>query len=73
MQVGLGAVIHWIKPKRSTGRPPRNYAHAIIGLLIITLALYQVHLGYNIEWPKTTGRGHVPGIVGVAFWCWVVV
>ena len=73
MQVGLGAVIHWIKPKRRTSRPPQNYAHVVIGLLIIILALYQVHLGYQIEWPKTTGRGPVSGIVGAAFWCWVVV
>jgi hypothetical protein len=73
MQVSLGAVIHWIKPKRNMGRPPQNYAHAIIGLLIITLALYQVHLGYKTEWPKTTGRGPVPGIVSVMFWGWVVV
>jgi len=73
MQVGLGAVVHWNKPKSRAGRHPQNYAHAIFGLLIITLALHQVYLGYEIEWPKTTGRGPVPGIISVIFWGWSVV
>lgn len=71
-QLGLGAVIHWIKPKRGTGRRPQNYAHAIIGLLIMTTALYQVYLGFKIEWPKSTGRGPVPGIINVIFWGWAL-
>jgi hypothetical protein len=73
LQASLGAVIHWIKPKRGTGRPPQNYAHAIFGLLIIALALYQVYLGYKIEWPKTTGRGSLPGVFDVIYWGWVLV
>jgi hypothetical protein len=73
MQASLGAVIHWIKPKRGTGRPPQNYVHAIFGLVIIALALYQVYLGYKIEWPKTTGRGPVSAIFNVIYWSWVLV
>ncbi|KAI3602750.1 CBD9-like protein [Moniliophthora roreri] len=60
VQCALGAFIHFIKPSKP-GRPPQNYIHAVLGLLIIALALYQVRTGYADEWPKATGREDIPG------------
>ncbi|KAF4621244.1 hypothetical protein D9613_000655 [Agrocybe pediades] len=71
VQCGLGAFIHFVKKSNRKHRPPQNYMHAIIGLAIIGLALYQVHSGYDHEWPTTTGRGQVPSGVNIAFWVWV--
>ncbi|KII84359.1 hypothetical protein PLICRDRAFT_46252 [Plicaturopsis crispa FD-325 SS-3] len=75
IQCVLGAVIHWIKPKPKPGnaprRPPQNYLHAVLGLLIIALALWQVRTGYAYEWPETTGRGLVPNGVNVLWYIWV--
>ncbi|TFK44663.1 hypothetical protein BDQ12DRAFT_695097 [Crucibulum laeve] len=71
IQCALGAVIHFVKPKQRLRRPPQNYIHAVFGLLIISLGLYQVHSGYDDEWPKTTGRGNLPKGVNVIFWIWV--
>lgn len=73
IQCALGAVIHWIKPKNSTGRPAQNYIHAVLGLLIIALALYQVRTGFKVEWPKTTGRGELMTGATVVWYIWVVV
>ena len=72
-QCGLGAFIHFIKKKDRVRRPPQNYIHAVFGLLIIALALYQVHTGYDHEWDSTTGRDPAPDGVGIFFWVWVVV
>ncbi|KAF6761163.1 hypothetical protein DFP72DRAFT_987962 [Ephemerocybe angulata] len=58
-QIGLGAVIHWVKPRAPRARPPQNYIHAILGILIIALALFQVRTGYRTEWPSITGRDEV--------------
>jgi hypothetical protein len=45
-QVSLGTIIHFLKPRSFTlriwGRPVQNYFHAILGLLIIGIAFYQV-------------------------------
>lgn len=38
----------------------------------MALALYQVRIGYHVEWPMTTGREFSGGI-NVFFWIWVVV
>jgi hypothetical protein len=62
-----------VKPKTIRYRPPQNYIHAIFGLLIIALALYQVHTGYHIEWPETTGRAPLPDGVDIIFWIWAAV
>ena len=45
-QPSLGAIIHWIGPQNARGRPLQNYPHAVIGLLLITLAFYRVRMGY---------------------------
>ncbi|KAK0462503.1 uncharacterized protein EV420DRAFT_1192002 [Desarmillaria tabescens] len=73
VQCALGAFIHWVKPKRSTGRPLQNYFHAIFGLFIISLAFYQVRTGYKTEWPMTTGRGDIANGANVIWYIWVVV
>ncbi|KAJ7587081.1 hypothetical protein C8J56DRAFT_91195 [Mycena floridula] len=72
VQCGLGAVIHWVKPKRSTRRPPQNYLHAVLGLAIIGLALYQVRSGYSEEWSKTTSR-EVPSAINTIWYVWVII
>ncbi|THU95506.1 hypothetical protein K435DRAFT_666290 [Dendrothele bispora CBS 962.96] len=71
-QCALGAIIHFIKPKHNTGRPPQNYVHAVLGLLVIALGLYQVRTGYRTEWPVTTGRSPLPKGVDVVWYIWVV-
>jgi hypothetical protein len=57
LQVALGVVIHSFKPKSAARRrPAQNYAHAIIGIGIIGLSLYQVRTGYQTAWPSVTGN-----------------
>jgi len=73
VQCLLGAFIHYVKKKDRVRRPPQNYFHAVFGLLVITLALYQVRSGYNTEWPTTTGREPLPAGVDIIYWIWVVV
>ncbi|KAF9258844.1 hypothetical protein L218DRAFT_948046 [Marasmius fiardii PR-910] len=55
----LGAFIHFVKPANPwpKGRGIQNYFHAVLGLLIVGLAFYQVRTGYKYEWPVATGRG----------------
>ncbi|RDB16770.1 hypothetical protein Hypma_002605 [Hypsizygus marmoreus] len=70
-QSGLGAIIHWIKPKRNTGRPIQNYVHAIVGLLIIGASMYQVHNGYKNEWLKATAQEPFSKGIDILFWVWI--
>jgi len=71
IQVIFGAIIHWVKPKNTSRRPIQNYGHAVLGLLTIALAMYQVYTGFTVEWPKTTGRGVFPNGVNILFYIWV--
>ncbi|PVF97041.1 hypothetical protein CPB86DRAFT_707983 [Serendipita vermifera] len=64
VQCSLGGVIHFFKPKKATKRPPQNYTHAVIGLLIIALSFWQVHTGLEDEW---AGMG---GEVPTSIWTW---
>ena len=75
VQVAFGALIHFVKSAnhRTSKRPVHNYGHAILGLFIIALAFYQVHLGYDYEWPNLTGRDPLPRSVGIVWTVWVVV
>lgn len=73
VQAGLGAIIHWVKPKGPRRRPPQNYFHAILGITIIGLALWQVRTGFRDEWPSVTGRDDVPNGVNIVWYIWVVV
>ena len=68
----LGALIHFVKPRSSIGRPPQNYVHAILGLAIIGLSYWQVGTGYATEYPEWTGKT-VPVGVAVMWIVWVVV
>ncbi|KAJ7460307.1 hypothetical protein FB451DRAFT_1045491, partial [Mycena latifolia] len=42
----LGAAIHYIKPKNAH-RPPQNCLHAVLGIVIMILGMYQIHTGYD--------------------------
>jgi hypothetical protein len=72
LQCMLGAFIHYVKKKDRTRRPLQNYFHAVVGLLIIALALYQVRTGYDYEWPTETGLNPLPPTVDVVYWIWVI-
>jgi hypothetical protein len=56
-QVLIGAFIHFVRiPFLFVGhRPPQNYFHAILGLVILAMAGYQIHDGIYTEWPLMTG------------------
>lgn len=73
VQCSLGALIHFFKPVKPwpRGRSIQNYFHAILGLLIIGLAFYQVRSGYKHEWPTTTGRGDLGKGVDIVWYVWV--
>ncbi|KAF7357930.1 CBD9-like protein [Mycena venus] len=68
----IGALIHFVKPKNATRRPPQNYFHAVFGLAIIALSMYQIRTGYNHEWPTYTGLT-VPNGVNTLWMVWVVI
>jgi len=72
LQCSLGAFVHFVKNANRTRRPPQNYLHAVFGLSIIGLSLYQVHRGYSYEWPLATGRGPVPKGVNIVWYIWIV-
>ncbi|KAH6913838.1 hypothetical protein BKA70DRAFT_646105 [Coprinopsis sp. MPI-PUGE-AT-0042] len=74
LQVSLGAIVHFFKPKSWTKggrRPIQNYIHAILGVLIIALALFQARTGYKTEWPRVTSRAATNG-VNIVWYVWVV-
>lgn len=74
VQASLGGIIHFFKPKSWTNagrRPAQNYLHAILGIAIIGLALFQVRTGYRTEWPRLTSRPAANG-VNVVWYIWVV-
>jgi heme/copper-type cytochrome/quinol oxidase subunit 4 len=73
VQCSLGAFIHWVKNPNRKRRPPQNYLHAIFGIAIIALSFYQIHLGYDTEWPETTGRDDVPDGIGKLWVAWTIV
>ncbi|KAJ4490922.1 hypothetical protein J3R30DRAFT_3427067 [Lentinula aciculospora] len=72
-QCALGALVHWVKPKNSTGRPLQNYLHAGFGLILIGLGFYQVHSGYKKEWPETVGRADLMRDADLIWYIWIVV
>ncbi|KAH9931172.1 uncharacterized protein BXZ73DRAFT_47488 [Epithele typhae] len=75
-QCALGIVIHYWKPASFTvskKRPIQNYAHAVLGLTIIGLAFWQVHTGYALAWPATSGRPALSSSVNTAWLAWVVI
>jgi uncharacterized membrane protein len=72
VQIFLGAIIHYVKSKTRTSRPPQNYMHAVLGLVIIALSFYQVRYGFRSEWTEATGR-QVGNGANVVWYIWVVV
>ncbi|KAF5336249.1 hypothetical protein D9758_014359 [Tetrapyrgos nigripes] len=61
IQLVWGLFIHFVKTPSPFGpgtRPPQNYFHAFLGLVILILAQEQVHYGLWTEWPTTTGNIH---------------
>jgi hypothetical protein len=74
-QMALGAIIHWRKPSSTWTdgrRPPHNYLHAVLGLVIIGLAFYQVRTGYAVELPRYAGI-NAPKWAAAAWTTWAVV
>ncbi|KAH9160047.1 hypothetical protein EDB89DRAFT_949827 [Lactarius sanguifluus] len=59
-KVVLGTFIHYVRiPFPFLGhRPPQNYIHALLGIVILAMANYQVHYGIYVEWPLMTGDVH---------------
>ena len=49
----MGVTVHSLR-QRNEKRPIQNYAHAVLGLLIIALSLYLVNQGGE-EWVQTMG------------------
>ena len=74
IQVIIGNLIHFFKPKSALRRrPPQNYFHAVLGLVIIATSFYQVHTGYKEEYPEITGRDGLPKAADIVFYVWVAV
>jgi len=61
IQVSWGIVIHFFKTPSLFGgyRPPQNYFHIGLGVIILAMANYQVYYGLHTEWQDATGGLHV--------------
>ncbi|KAJ7687605.1 hypothetical protein B0H17DRAFT_1069652 [Mycena rosella] len=68
----FGALIHYVKPKNATRRPPQNYVHALLGLVILSLGMYQIRTGYHQEWPQYVGEGILPAGVTSLWLVWCI-
>ncbi|KAJ6478937.1 hypothetical protein C8R45DRAFT_1006269 [Mycena sanguinolenta] len=76
IQCAIGTIIHFFKPKNGIkvkGRLLQNYFHALLGLVVIALGMYQLHTGYDEEWPIYSGTGRLPHGVGVLWLLWFIV
>ncbi|KAI0319854.1 hypothetical protein OF83DRAFT_720091 [Amylostereum chailletii] len=60
VQFTLGGFIHFVRmPGMFVGhRPPQNYFHAVLGLVILVLAAVQIHYGMYTEWSQATRNQH---------------
>ncbi|KAJ7071881.1 hypothetical protein B0H15DRAFT_917752 [Mycena belliarum] len=73
-QCVLGAVIHYIKPASAVRRrPAQNYAHGVLGLLVVGIGMYQIRTGYADEWPRLLRYGSLPGSVNTLWIVWCVI
>ncbi|EMD33767.1 hypothetical protein CERSUDRAFT_87110 [Gelatoporia subvermispora B] len=76
VQITLGAVVHYVKPRSWTierKRPTQNYFHAVLGLLIIGIAFYQVRTGFKTEWVNAVGPIHpISNAANIVWIVWVV-
>ncbi|KAJ7796232.1 hypothetical protein B0H14DRAFT_2916023 [Mycena olivaceomarginata] len=74
IQVFLGCCIHLVKfPRFPGGRPPQNYLHAVLGLAIVVLAMWQTHYGLWTEWGFITLNLHPVNMRCRHFWLAIVV
>ncbi|PPR04941.1 hypothetical protein CVT24_007291 [Panaeolus cyanescens] len=60
IQLLLGIFVHFAKfPRVFRGyRPPHSYIHAVLGLVILALAQWQIHYGLYTEWQLADGGLH---------------
>ncbi|EJU04265.1 CBD9-like protein [Dacryopinax primogenitus] len=73
VQWTLGFIIHYLKPKAGwSARPPQNYAHGVLGVVIIALAFYTIYAGFTQQWPLITGRSYPHGII-ILYGVWVAI
>lgn len=73
IQVLLGNIIHRFKSKSALRRRPvQNYIHVVLGIFIIGLSFYQVHTGYEDEYPDATGQEPLPKAADIIFYVWLV-
>ncbi|KAJ3994413.1 hypothetical protein F5050DRAFT_517741 [Lentinula boryana] len=75
-QLFLGFFTHFIKLRSPFGpgtRPPQNYFHVFLGLVILVLAAEQVHYGLYIEWAFATGGLHVVPMAAKRAWIALIV
>ncbi|TBU25164.1 CBD9-like protein [Dichomitus squalens] len=73
-QCVLGFVIHRWKPLSWTvdkKRPAQNYGHAVLGLLIVALAFYEVRIGFHHEWDTLSGRPPIGKGADIVWYIWV--
>lgn len=71
IQCVYGGIIHFVKPARPNGRPPQNYGHAILGILVIGLSFKQVHNGLDDEWPRIGGPA-IPQSIWTWWKVWII-
>ncbi|KAJ6595086.1 hypothetical protein DFH09DRAFT_1412976 [Mycena vulgaris] len=72
LQCAFGAVVHYIKPENAQRRPPQNYLHAIVGIAILILGMYQIHTGYDNEWPTYVDFGPLPNGLNALWIVWCI-
>ncbi|KAJ7209991.1 hypothetical protein GGX14DRAFT_565800 [Mycena pura] len=62
-------------PRTESGARYKNYIHGILGVLLLVLGMYQIHTGYDQEWPMYMGYGRLPNYVDILWiiWCIVVI
>jgi len=71
VQCSLGGFIHFIKSAKQSRRPPQNYGHAALGIMIIGLSFWQVYTGLMQEWPRIGGTP-VPMVIWTWWKVWTV-
>jgi len=76
IQLVIGLFTHFVKLRSPFGpgtRPPQNYFHVLLGLVILALAASQVHYGLYIEWIFATGGVHSIPMSAKSAWIALIV
>ncbi|KAJ7608519.1 hypothetical protein DFH06DRAFT_192255 [Mycena polygramma] len=71
LQCLIGAIVHFVKAKHARRRPIQNYFHAILGIILIAMGMYQIRTGYSFEWPAYMGS-RLPGWVNSLWIIWCI-